>query len=139
MKIYNKKTFVFGAFLIALGVLNVITNAVTKGFDIESILLIVALLALGAGSILRSASRKMAKEDKIEERDERNRMIEEKSKSKAFELTRIFSFVLMLILLVIGKVIDEKMLIAMGAGLAVAFSISMFTEIFTYVYYESKN
>lgn len=139
MKIYNKKAFVSGAFLIALGVLNVITSAVTKGFDIESILLIVALLALGAGSILRSASRKMAKEDKIEERDERNRMIEGKSKSKAFELTRIFSFVLMLILFVIGKVIDEKMLIAMGAGLAVAFSISMFTEIFTYVYYESKN
>ena len=139
MKIYNKKTFVSGVFLIALGVLNVITSAVTKGFDIESILLIVALFALGAASILRSTSQKMAKEDKIEGRDERNRLIDWKSKSKAFELTRILSFVLMLVLMVIGKVINEKMLIFMGAGLAIAFAISMFAEIFTYVYYESKN
>lgn len=139
MKIYNKKAFVSGAFLIALGVLNVITNAITKGFDLESILLIVALFALGAVSILRSTSQKMAKEDKIEERDERNRLIDWKSKSKAFELTRILSFVLMLVLIVIGKVLDEKMLIAIGVGLAFAFAISMFAEIFTYMYYKSKN
>jgi hypothetical protein len=139
MKIYNKPACISGICLVALGVLNVITNVITKGFDLESILLIVALFALGAASILRSTSQKMAKEDKIEERDERNRLIDWKSKSKAFELTRILSFVLMLVLIVIGKVINEKMLIVMGVGLAIAFAISMFAEIFTYVYYESKN
>ena len=46
---------------------------------------------------------------------------------------------LMLALLVMGKVSGYEGFIAMGVGLAFAFTISMFAEIFTYMYYESKN
>ena len=139
MKIYNKKVFASGIFMAALGLLNLITSIMRKALDINSIILIAALFVLGFGSIMRSMSQRMAKEDKLEELDERNRLITLKSKSKSFQLTQMISFILMLVLLVMGKVFDYEGFIAMGVGLAFAFTISMFAEIFTYLYYESKN
>lgn len=122
----------------ALGLLLLITSIVRQDLDTNSIILIVALFAFGFGSIMRSISQRMAKEDKLEELDERNRLIALKSKSKSFQLTQIISFVLMLALLVMGKVSGYEGFIAMGVGLAFAFTISMFAEFFTYMYYESK-
>lgn len=139
MKIYNKKVFASGVFMTALGLLNLITSMMRQDFDINSIILIAALFVLGFGSIMRSISQRMAKEDKLEELDERNCLIALKSKSKSFRLTQIISFALMLALLIMGKVSGYEGFIAMGVGLAFAFAISMFTEIFTYMYYESKN
>ena len=139
MKIYNKKVFASGVFMVALGLLNLITSMMRQDFDMNSIILIAALFVLGFGSIMRSISQRMAKEDKLEELDERNRLIALKSKSKSFRLTQIISFTLMLALLVMGKVSGYEGFIAMGVGLAFAFTISMFAEIFTYMYYESKN
>lgn len=139
MKIYNKKVFASGIFMAALGLLNLITSIMRKALDINSIILIAALFVLGFGSIMRSMSQRMTKEDKLEEMDERNRLITLKSKSKSFQLTQMISFILMLVLLVMGKVFDYEGFIAMGVGLAFAFTISMLAEIFTYMYYESKN
>ena len=139
MKIYNKKVFASGIFMAALGLLNLITSIMRKDLDINSIILIAALFVLGFGSIMRSMSQRMTKEYKLEEMDERNRLITLKSKSKSFQLTQMISFILMLVLLVMGKVFDYEGFIAMGVGLAFAFTISMFAEIFTYMYYESKN
>lgn len=139
MKIYNKKVFASGVFMVALGLLNLITSMMRQDFDINSIILIAALFVLGFGSIMRSISQRMAKEDKLEELDERNRLIALKSKSKSFRLTQIISFALMLALLVMGKVSGYEGFIAMGVGLAFAFVISLFAEIFTFMYYESKN
>ena len=139
MKIYNKKVFASGVFMMVLGLLNLITSIIRQDLDINSIILIVALIILGFGSIMRSISQRMAKEDKLEKLDERNRLIALKSKSKSFRLTQIISFILMLVLLVMGKVSGYEGFIAMGVGLAFAFTILMFIEIFTYMYYESKN
>ena len=139
MKIYNKKGFAWGVFLVALGLLNLITSIMRNDLDINSIILMAALFFLGFGAIMRGMSQRMAKEDKLEEADERNRLIALKSKSKAFQLMQIISLALVIALLVMGKVSDDEKFIVMGAGLAFAFIISIFTEFFTYMYYESKN
>ncbi len=139
MKIYNKKRFASGVFMIALGLLNLIASLMNQDLDVLSIILIIALSVLGFSSIMRSLSQNMAKEDKLEELDERNRFIALKSKSKSFQLTQIISFILMLILLVAGKVSGYEGFISIGVGLAFAFAISMLAEFFTYIYYESKN
>lgn len=139
MKIYNKKGFAWGAFLMALGLLNLITSIMRQDLDINSIILIAALFACGFGCVMRSISQRMSKEDKLEELDERNRLIALKSRSKSFRLTQILSFLLMLAFLVMGKASGYEGFIAMGTGLAFALTISMFAEIFTFMYYESKN
>lgn len=137
MKIYNKKTFAFGVFSAALGVLNAVTAAL-RGIDAASIVLVAVLLFVGAGAMMRGLSQKMAREDKLEERDERNRLVKLKSKSAAFRLTQAVCFGLMLALLVAGKVAGTQALTAIGTGLAAALSVSMLAELGAFYYYEKR-
>lgn len=74
------QVFASGVFMVALGLLNLITSIMRQDLDINSTILIVALFLLGFGSIMRSISQRMAKEDKLEELDERNRLIALRSK-----------------------------------------------------------
>ena len=135
MKIYNKKTFAFGVFSAALGVLNAVTAAL-RGIDAAGVVLVAVLLFVGAGAMMRG--QKMAREDKLEERDERNRLVELKSKSAAFRLTQAVCFGLMLALLVAGKVTGTQALTAIGTGLAAALSASMLAELGAFYYYEKR-
>ncbi|MFR8256782.1 MAG: hypothetical protein ACLVAA_10175 [Ruthenibacterium sp.] len=138
MKAYNKKTFAFGVFSTALGVLNAVTAAL-RGADAGDIVLIACLLFFGIGAMLRGTSKRLAREDRLEELDERNRLVELKSKSAAFRLTQAVCFGLMLALLVAGKVSGTQALIAIGVGLAFALSISMLAELGAYFYCEKRN
>ena len=70
MKAYNKKTFAFGVFSTALGVLNAVTAAL-RGADAGDIVLIACLLFFGIGAMLRGTSKRLAREDGLEELDER--------------------------------------------------------------------
>ena len=137
MKIYNKKTFAFGVFSAALGVLNAVTAAL-RGIDAAGIVLVAVLLFVGAGAMMRGLSQKMAREDMLEERDERNRLVKLKSKSAAFRLTQAVCFGLMLPLLVAGKVTGTQALTAIGTGLAAALSASMLAELGAFYYYEKR-
>lgn len=138
MKIYNKKSFAEGIFILALGTLLLIMDCINHTFEVKGAVLIFALYFFGGGLLVRSLSRKLTREDRMDQMDERNQLIEWKSKRKAFQLTQILSFVLMLVLLVIGKISGTESLIAIAVGLAFSFVISMFTEIFSFIYYESK-
>ncbi len=138
MKIYNRKKFVSGAFCLLLGALLLVTSALRHG-GVSGWLLALVLLALGAGELARSLSKAWTKEDKLEEWDERNRFIDWKAKSRAFQLTQGISFVLMLAMLAMGKVSGYEGFIGIGVGLAFAWSISMFSELFAHLYYEFKN
>ena len=139
MKIYNKKSFAEGAFMSALATFNLIMDLVDHTFEINGAVLSLALYFFGGGLIIRSFSLKFTKEDILDKMDERNQLIELKSKSKSFMITQTISFLLMLAFLVMGKVYDYDGFISMGVGLALAFAVSMFVEIFTYMYYEYKN
>ena len=138
MKAYNKKTFAFGVFSTALGVLNAVTAAL-RGADAGDIVLIACLLFFGIGAMLRGTSKRLAREDRLEGLDERNRLVELKSKSAAFRLTQAVCFGLMLALLVAGKVSGTQALIAIGVGLAFALSISMLADLFAYFYSDKRN
>ena len=139
MKIYNKKGFAVSILLIALGVFDAVGGFVADILDVKAVIVIAALFAFGFVGVKRSLSEEFAREDKIEECDERNRLIELKSKSMTLRVTQILSFALMLGLMVMGKVSGEERMIAMGVGLAFAFGISMFAEVFTFLYYESRS
>lgn len=139
MKIYNKKPFAEGMFMLALGSIILIMDLINHTFGINGVVLTIALYVLGGGLVIRSLSIKFSKEDRLETMDERNQLIELQAKSKALRLTQAISFLLLLVFLVVGKLSTCDGFIAMGIGLAFSFSVSMFTEIFTYVYYESKN
>ncbi|MGI5963865.1 MAG: hypothetical protein ACOX7N_09180 [Lawsonibacter sp.] len=139
MKIYNKKSFAEGAFMLALGTLNLVLPVINHTFEGKDAILTFVLYFLGGGFLFRSVSLKCAREDKLDKMDERNQLIEWKSQSKSFRLTQAASFLLMLGLFIMGKLSGYDRFITIGIGLAFAFSISIFAEIGTYMYYEAKN
>ncbi|MEE0451066.1 DUF2178 domain-containing protein [Peptacetobacter sp.] len=138
MKIYNKKVFYSGIGMVLLGSLNLFINIVQKDVDATTIILFIILGIFGLNAILRSLSRKKTKEDKLEILDERNQLIELKSQSKSFQITQNAFFLLMFVLMIMGKISGNKDFITMGVGISFAIVISMFAEIFSKIYYESN-
>lgn len=139
MRIYSWKGFLSGVLLVGLATGNLAADVVHQSMDLRGLVLVIVLYGLGFSAILRSQSRKLTRQDRLEEQDERNQLIAFKSKSMAFTLTQGISLLLMIALLIMGKLSGHSILIAMGVGLAFSFSISMFTELFTYLHYESND
>ena len=139
MKICHKKNFWAGAGMLALGILNLVTALWRRDLDASAVGLVVALVLLGGGSLLRGLSPKLAREDKIEEQDERNVLVRFKTRASAFRWTRLVSFGLLLALLLAGAVTGERLLLAVAVGLAFALTVSFFAEFFAALYHESRN
>ena len=116
MKIYNKNSFIEGFIMTLLGLLLFITILVTE-FNIKKFLLSPLLLFMGIGLIERSISKSMSKEDKV-------------------QITQMCSWIIMLLILIIGKINNHMMLISLGTGMMIIFTISLFTELFCNIYYE---
>ena len=139
MKICHKKNFWAGAGMLALGILNLATAQWRGQMEWSDWVLVLALVLLGGSSLLRSLSPKLARQDKIEEQDERNVLVQLKTRTSAFRWTRLVSFGLMLSLLIAGAVTGERLLLAVAVGLAFALTVSFFAEFFVALYHEYKN
>lgn len=138
MKIYNKRNFITGLFLVLLGLTLIVLNIIQE-FELKTLITSILCLFFGIDGIFRSLSRKMAKEDMVNELDERNQLINLKSRSKSFGFTQTISFTLMLALFIAGKVLDDDIFIYVGLGLFFSFIISIVAEFCTSIYYEHKN
>ena len=139
MKICHKKNFWAGAGLLALGILNLATALWRRQMEWSDWVLVLALVLLGVSSLLRGLSPELAREDKIEEQDERNVLVRFKTSASAFRWTRLVSFGLLLSLLLAGAVTGERLLLAVAVGLAFALTVSFFAEFFAALYHESRN
>lgn len=139
MKIYHKKNVWAGAGMLALGILNLATALWRRDLDVSAVVLVLALVFLGGGFLVRGLSPELAREDRIEEQDERNILVRFKTRTSAFRWTRLVSFGLMLLLLIAGAVTGERPLLAVAVGLAFSLTISFFAEFFAALYHESKN
>ena len=136
MKIYNKKNFRYGLGMTILGVLMLLTS-LWKGFDVKGTVILALCLFLGIGLMLRSLSRDMSREDRIAELDERNKMVEQRAKSRALGIVEMVCFVCILVSIVGMRVMEEffsGMLVAFG----LLFTVMLFTELVTLLYYNKK-
>lgn len=143
MKIYNKKGFIWGGVWFILGswllVIRVLEPESFLPEQIKDVVIALLLIMIGIGYVIRALSKRATREERLEELDERNQLIELKTKSKSFQLTQGICFCLMLAFFVMGKVSGEDLFISIGLGLGFAYFISMLTELFTYFYYEKHN
>lgn len=138
MKIYSKRNFAEGLGLVLLGILLGIIG-VHDVFTVKRFLLCVLCLAFGIVFIIRSISREMAKEDRIDSKDERNVLIRLKSRSKALVLTQAISFFAGILVFILAKTAGMEQLNPMGIGLIFSAVIAMVTELATTIYYENHN
>lgn len=139
MKIYNKKKFASGVFLLLLGLLRFTPLLAGREWDVKSIFWTAVLLLLGVSELVHSLSSRLTRQDKLEERDERNRLVDWKAKSMTLRITRYVCLVLGWIFLIVGAIRKADIVMAVGLGLLFTFPIGMFTELITSIYYESKN
>lgn len=139
MKIYNKKKFASGVFLLLLGLLRFTPLFAGREWDVKSIFWTAVLLLLGVSELVHSLSSRLTRQDKLEERDERNRLVDWKAKSMTLKITHAIYLVLGWIFAIIGVIREADIVVALGLGLLFTFPIGMFTELFTSIYYESKN
>lgn len=135
MKIYNKKKFALGVMSLLLG-LCLLAFGFLNGFDDKRILLTILLPLIGISEVYLSVNREAAKHEKFETIEERNRLIQLTSKSKAFDLTQGTCFISMLLFLIIGKQSGQQIFIVIGVALAISYSVSMFSELFSRIYYD---
>ena len=137
MKIYNKKYFAYGLASLALGIAVFITAE--RPVEMKTIILVVACVIIGLGFVFRSCSYELTKADKLEGLDERNQLIALKSNSKTSQITQLGSGILTVAFMGMGGGSGNKDFIAMGVGAAFCFTISLFAEMFTKIYYEKHS
>ena len=136
MKIYNKKNFRYGLGMTILGVLMLLTS-IWKGFDVKGTVILALCLFLGIGLLMRGLSRDMSREDRIAELDERNKMVEQRAKSRALGIVEMVCFVCILLSIVGMQVMEEffgGMLVAFG----LMYTTMLLAELFTLLYYNKK-
>ena len=141
MKIYNRKGFLSGLFSAALGTALLFIE-VQNGFDSfqpKNTLLAIVCLLVGLTAVVRSMSRRLSREDKILLLDERSQLVTLKSRSRAFRITQGVCLVLMFLFLLLGAAKNFDGAVFLGLGFAFSISVSYFSELFSYLYYESKN
>lgn len=138
MKIWNKKTFSVGAFFSFLAVALLIMGILT-GFSVSNVIYMVLCIMIGFGFIERSFSKEKSKQDKLDDSDERNRLIALKSKSKSFIITQMVGGILVALFLGVGGALDNMLILAVGIGAAACFTVSLIAEFLTKIYYEKHN
>lgn len=139
MKIYHKNNFAEGVFMLGLGVLNLVINIIKNSITIKDGILCTVLFLIGGTLLVRSLSKSISRNDKIETMDERNRLIKLKSGSRALVISQYISFLLILCCVAAYTMTKSIGFIGIMIGLGLAWVISILVEAFTYIYYESKN
>lgn len=144
MKIYNKKKFTSGMFMLLLGLIVIALEISDLNFrnlellDIKHLIVNVLLLLFGFTYIKRSLSIENSKEDKLEELDERNILLNLKIETKTFQVIKYFGFMLMLLFFVVGSFFEAETIIAMGLGIAFLYPVYFIVTIIISLYYERK-
>ena len=139
MKIYHKNNFAKGVFMLGLGVLNLVINIINNSITIKDGILSTVLFLIGGTLLVRSLSKSISRNDKIETMDERNRLIKLKSGSRALVIRQYISFFLILCCVAAYTMTKSIGFIGIMIRLVLAWVISILVEAFTYIYYESKN
>lgn len=85
MKIYHKKNFAEGLFMLVLGLLNLSTGISQSSITIKDGIVCAALFLFGGTLLLRSLSPSASRQDKIEAMDERDQQIDVQAKSHTLE------------------------------------------------------
>jgi len=135
MKIYHKKNFIFGLFSLFLGGLN-LALAALRGFDIKSGVLVALLLIMGGASLVRSLSPKYSREDRVEELDERNRLVKLRAQSQTYSICQFVYLGGSVALCAWGKMAGSESRMYIGLGLLAAFFIALAADFFTWMYYD---
>lgn len=138
MKIYNKKLFVLGMYLLFLDIPTLI-RGVYAGFDLMTAEWLLTFTILALTNIARALSRKDGQEEK-HKWDERDNFVQIKARSRALEIGMFACFGLGFLLYLWGGVSHpEGAVFYIGFGLMSSILVLLPMNLFTFLYYEEKS
>ena len=129
MKIYSYKRLrsALFFFIIALGAIIV---QFLKGFNVELTALTVVILVIAFRDLTKSVSKQAAKNDLIEQSDERNEVVAQRSEAAAFKIVLNTSIALDILLVILYGVTKNMVLLPAIFTLSVVIAISFASSIF---------
>ena len=129
MKIYSYKRLrsALFFFIIALGAIIV---QFLKGFNVELTALTVVILVIAFRDLTKSVSKQAAKNDLIEQSDERNEVVAQRSEAAAFKIVLNTSIALEILLVILYGVTKNMVLLPAIFTLSVVIAISFASSIF---------
>lgn len=143
MKIYHKKNFAAGLFFTLMGIGFLVLFLMQGEVRPKSVVFCVLSLLIGPGLLLRSLDRRLSYQDKIDALDERNILVQLRTKSMAFTIVHHLLLALCLLSAVgavlsrdnpEGQLVFGGMLVVSG----VMWFLSLLTELFCGLHYEKK-
>lgn len=141
MKIYNKKGFGWGIFWTLLSISGLILTFLKPDslfMNIKHVAVYVVILAIGVRQILHALSKSATWRDQVEEQDERNQLVQIKSKAKSFQIVH-WSLVVVAAGALIGYIVTRNMV---WGGICVAtmlwWTFSLIVCGVAEVYYDSR-
>ena len=140
MKIYNKKKFEDGCFFLVLGAALAGAMIWKREIDGKSVVLALIALVIGADALVRSLSRRLSYQDKVEALDERNIQVELRARSRTLSLLR-GTLMAVLILSLIGALANPEGELVYGGMMVVSgvlYTLSLFIELACSFYYEGR-
>lgn len=142
MKIYNRKGFLWGIVWTVLGVLRLLLLVIqpedTTAQLVKGIIVGVVLLTLGLSGFTRALSKQATREDRIEENDERNKLVRLKSKARVNDVM-FWTMIALIVCGVIGYYMTDNIAWAFLAFAPLLQVIVYFwSSIFVSIYYEHK-
>ena len=140
MKIYNTKKFADGCFFLVLGAALAGAMIWKREIDGKSVVLALIALVIGADALVRSLSRRLSYQDKVEALDERNIQVELRARSRTLSLLR-GTLMAVLILSLIGALANPEGELVYGGMMVVSgvlYTLSLFIELACSFYYEGR-
>lgn len=140
MKIYNKEKFADGCFFLVLGAALAGAIIWKREIDGKSVVLALIALVIGADALVRSLSRRLSYQDKVEALDERNIQVELRARSRTLSLLR-GTLMAVLILSLIGALANPEGELVYGGMMVVSgvlYTLSLFIELACSFYYEGR-
>ena len=140
MKIYNKTKFADGSFFLVLGAALAGAMIWKREIDGKSVVLALIALVIGADALVRSLSRRLSYQDKVEALDERNIQVELRARSRTLSLLR-GTLMAVLILSLIGALANPEGELVYGGMMVVSgvlYTLSLFIELACSFYYEGR-
>lgn len=143
MKVYNRKGLIWGIFWTMIAAFNLYHSILSPDDflmgQIKDILISVVVLMLGVSGFVRAFSKKATLQDKIEQEDERNRLIELKSGAKAFQFLQIFLLLATGVFAIVYKLTSNVGWIPFLIATAVIWNVGFLVDMIVGIYYEKRS
>lgn len=143
MKIYNRKGLIWGVFWTLIAAFNLYHSILSPDDflmgQIKDILISVVVLLLGVNGFVRAFLKKATVQDKIEQEDERNRLIKLKSGAKAFQVLQIFLLLATGVFAVVYKLTSNIGWIPFLIATAVIWNVGFLVDMIAGIYYEKHS